>query len=216
MSIKNFGSNLTDDQALGIFRGDEQLQMLLVKRGRLLTMDETKETEIEVQDVLSEEIKPNSEIDAVVLFFPDLEIEPNDVISEANPVIGRDTLISGEISTEDDVDLFGVRLFSGQTLFADIDAEGIGSSLDSVLRLFDSEGNQLAVNDDSGDNRGDDDLDSSLKYTVDESGIYYVGVSSFANFDYDPINGGGDTGSSTGFYDLSLAEANFDSPFVYF
>ena len=186
--------------------------MLLVKRGRLLTMDETKETEVEVQDFLFEEIEPNSEIDAVILFFPDLGMEPNDVISKANPVRGRDTLISSEISTEDDVDLFGVRLFSGQTLFADIDAEGIGSSLDSVLRLFDSEGNQLAVNDDSGDN----DLDSSLKYTVDESGIYYVGVSSFANFDYDPISGGGDTGSSTGFYDLSLAKTNFDLPFAYF
>ena len=86
--------------------------------------------------------------------------EPNDTFLEANDT-GLTSDNSGNFVGEgfigdspnisrrqNDVDLFQVQLDLGDRLTIDIDAEINGSSLDSILRLFDSEGNEVAVNDD--------------------------------------------------------------------
>lgn len=99
---------------------------------------------------------------------------------------------------ENDVDLFELELDSGDQLIADIDASDIGSELDPILSVFDSSGFLVAQNDDFGS------LDSFIDFTAEFSDTYYVGVSSFANFDYDPFVEGSGVGGSSGFYDLSL------------
>src|SRR5436853_6620759 len=77
------------------------------------------------------------------------ESEPNDSIASANALSADDTA-TGTISLGGDVDLYKVDLAFGDTLTANIDADVNGSSLDSLLRLFDSTGNEFASNDDDG------------------------------------------------------------------
>ena len=140
--------------------------------------------------------------------------EPNDTILEAFDT-GLDSETSGvsmfrgrgrigdspNISSgENDVDLFELELDAGDSVTFDIDASENGSNLDPILRLFDSEGNEIAVNDDF------NSLDSFISFNADVSDTYYVGVSSFSNFNYDPFvaDSGFDSGGSTGRYTLKI------------
>ncbi|MDJ0597220.1 MAG: DVUA0089 family protein, partial [Pleurocapsa sp. MO_226.B13] len=136
--------------------------------------------------------------------------EPNDTIAEATDtgLFGEGTYnISTEIGNnpnlvapENDVDLFELYLDAGDRLVADIDAELIGSSLDPILTVFDSAGTLVAQNDDD-----DSSLDSLIDFTAGVGDTYYVGVSSYANFDYDPLIEDSGSGYSSGFYDLYLS-----------
>ena len=98
-----------------------------------------------------------------------------------------------------DVDLFELSLDTGDEFTADINSNGSG--LDSYLRLFDSDGYEIASNND-----GDiSDPDSLLSYSITSSGTYYLGVSSVGNEYYEPdYSGYADDGSTTGAYDLDL------------
>ena len=137
-------------------------------------------------------------------------MEPNDTLLTAAPtnINAGDTgefIFSGVIGDNpdlafgDDVDLFEVELSGNAGVFFDIDANEFGSFLDPILRLFDADGNELAVNDDS------DGLDSFIGFNPPSTGTYYVGVSGYSNFDYDPtVPGSGSGFNSTGFYDLII------------
>lgn len=137
-------------------------------------------------------------------------IEPNDTISEANNTnltsdnpgsffaegfIGDSPNITQE---SDDVDLLRVQVDQGDRLTIDIDADINASSLDSILRLFDSQGNEVAVNDDF------DSLDSFISFDASVSDTYFIGVSSFDNFDYDSTVAGSGSGFSLGEYDINI------------
>ena len=136
--------------------------------------------------------------------------EPNDTIPEAivTGIVpgGAAFTVSGEIGDnpdvpmESDVDMYRVDLKAGERVTVDIDAIAIGSMLDSVLRLFDAAGTELAVNDDS------DFLDSFIDFTVSFDDSYYVGVSSFNNFSYDPFveDSGTATSGSNGAYQITV------------
>ena len=151
-------------------------------------------------------------------FVPDVvATERNDSIRSANS-IELDSLspvvISGEIGdnprviSTNDVDLFEVKLNAGDTLLADIDAQLIGSSLNSVLSVFDINGNLLAQNDDNSfevEGVPVTEFDSYLPFTVVQDGTYYVGVSSSGNLDYNPTVPGSGTGNSSGSYRLELS-----------
>lgn len=131
-------------------------------------------------------------------------VEPNNTILNASDSgvsssEDRNATISSEINVDSDVDIYQFQLDAGDGIILDIDASEIGSSLDPILRLFDGSGNELAVNDDSSG------LDSLIGFAANTTGDYYVGVSSFANFNYDPINGGGSDGGSTGNYELNFS-----------
>lgn len=145
-------------------------------------------------------------VDNIQIGFDD-EIEPNDTIFDATPtdiVGGGEFSISTEIGDnpnlfpENEVDLFELFLDSGDRLIADIDAEFLGSQLDPILSVFDSTGSLVAQNDDF------NGLDSFIDFTAEFSDTYYVGVSSFSNFDYDPLIEGSGTGGSFGEYDLFI------------
>ncbi|MEM6716763.1 MAG: DVUA0089 family protein, partial [Cyanobacteria bacterium P01_C01_bin.147] len=118
----------------------------------------------------------------------------------------------------EDVDMYSVDLAAGDVLRLDIDARINRSSdeaPDTILRLFDADGNQLAQSD---DNFAPDELfaqgrqDSYLEFTAETAGTYFVGVSSFGNGEfgftnapYDPNVAGSGTGRSDGAYTLNLS-----------
>ena len=139
----------------------------------------------------------------------DGDVEPNDTIFDATytGLFGEGFYsVSTEIGDnlallpENDVDLFELWLDPGDRLIADIDAYEIGSSLDPILSVFNSTGDRppLDQNDDF------DGLDSFIDFTAGVGDYYYVGVSSYDNFDYDPLIEGSGTGFSSGFYDLYI------------
>ena len=136
------------------------------------------------------------------------DTDPDNTISEAINISGGEmTTISSAIDSPADVDLYQFQLDRGNTVILDIDAAISGSSLDSVLQLFDAEGNVITNNDDGTAEGESSSLDSLIEFTATADGTYYIGVSSFANFDYDPINGSNnfsnDLGSNIGNYDLT-------------
>lgn len=99
-----------------------------------------------------------------------VESEPNNDLNTAD-FINLGDQGTGTIDPANDVDVW---LFSAQLetiLDIDVDAVTLGSDLDALIGLIDSQGpTLLAVNDDS------EGLDSRLKYSVTHSAIYYVAV----------------------------------------
>ena len=120
----------------------------------------------------------------------------------------RSITVSDTIAPASDVDLYKFQLNAGDTVTLDIDAAIQESNLDSVLRLFDSTGNEI-INNDDGIASNDSSTDSLIEFTAEINGEYYIGVSSFPNFEYDPINGStnfsNDLGTSSGDYDLTIS-----------
>ena len=100
-----------------------------------------------------------------------------------------------------DVDMYRIRLETGQTLVIDVDARSLseGSTLDSFVRVFDSRGVQRRFNDDFGGS-----LDSRLVIRPQKAGVFFVGVSGFRNSTYDAKTGRAARDGSTGVYQLAL------------
>ncbi len=124
--------------------------------------------------------------------------------------------IGDESGTTVDADLFRVDLTAGQQLTADIDAQAVDSggslsSFNGFLRLFNSSGTLLASNDNGRDpETGVFGGDSLLTFTASVTGTYYLGVSSAANQNYDPITGNSSAvslgvSSETGDYQLQMS-----------
>ncbi|QDT92372.1 hypothetical protein Pan161_40390 [Gimesia algae] len=113
-----------------------------------------------------------------------------------------------------DVDMFKVYLEDGDTVRVDVDASQYRTYLDSTLRLFDADGNQLVTSD---LNAAPDEYifdetifyDSYLTYTAEGAGFYYIGLSSYANDVYDPeeteTTSPGVFPSEVGSYDLTIS-----------
>src|SRR5262245_38463910 len=94
----------------------------------------------------------------------------------------HDAELSHFLSTPEEVDLYSVTLQRGETLDASIDAQRAGSGLASLLRIFDAYGTPLALDNQQGG-------DPVLSFQAATAGIYYVGVSSAPNNNYDPAVG---------------------------
>ena len=120
--------------------------------------------------------------------------------------------------------MYSVELAAGDVLRIDTDAQQLDpDTVDTVVRIFDAEGNQVAQVD---DNNAPDEVftdigfDSYTEFTPDTAGTYYVGISSFGNasFDffvdddgtlendpYDPNEAGSGAGRSFGEYTLNMS-----------
>ena len=144
-----------------------------------------------------------------------LPIDTNDSIAEAaqlGAVSGTSITVSASLVTDIDVNMVGFSVASGQVVDFDIDTalNGLGG-LDSYIRLFNAQGQQLAFNNDAaapGENTVG--FDAYLRYTFITAGTYYLGVSNKNNVQFDPISGNGDTAGgfdSTGSYQLILQTA---------
>ncbi|RLG28434.1 hypothetical protein DRN98_09580, partial [Methanosarcinales archaeon] len=123
--------------------------------------------------------------------------EPNDTPGQATSIAYGDTLSDPDICPAGDVDYYAFVGNAGDVIAADIDAQAIGSSLDSYLYLYDTDGvTELTHNDDY------DGLDSRIEYTLPADGTYYLMVQEYNH----PTEGGPDY-----FYTLSLARVgDFD------
>ncbi len=106
------------------------------------------------------------------------ETEPNDDFMTANPIVLGDT-VGGDIDPVGDVDYFAIDLIAGERVDFDIDAFGIGSSADPVLKLYETDGVTLI---DISDNLVG--LDPRIVYEPITSGRFFVQVS-------DAVGGGG-------------------------
>ena len=78
------------------------------------------------------------------------ETEPNTSKTNANAV-ALPVIVNGHIDQPGDWDVFRFEGQAGQRVVAEVFARRLGSPVDSVLRLFDPAGKQLAVNDDRED-----------------------------------------------------------------
>ena len=99
-----------------------------------------------------------------------------------------------------DIDLYQFEVSDAGLFSAEILAErqANSSNLDSVLRLFDADGELVAQNDDYFSE------DSFVELSL-EPGTYFIGVSASGNDDYEPIIANtGIGGTSQGAYDLRL------------
>lgn len=92
-----------------------------------------------------------------------------------------------------DVDFWKIGFDESGILEIDLDAS---DNVDTVATLFDSEGNQLAVNDDS------DGLDPLLRYEISSDTDYYLGIAGYGN-EFDPFVLGSGSRGSTGDYTVS-------------
>ncbi|NCY02527.1 MAG: hypothetical protein EBX36_06345 [Planctomycetia bacterium] len=100
-----------------------------------------------------------------------------------------------------DVDLFKVVLRAGQSFTIDVDARSlpVPSTLDSVVRVFDVRGRELARNDDAGGS-----LDSLLSVVALTGGTFFVGISGYGNAAYSAIRAGSGRAGSTGTYEVAF------------
>ena len=108
------------------------------------------------------------------------------------------TPIGDGIFGSGDVDLYQISGITGSTFTAITSQPTVGAAMDTVLRLFNSAGVEVAVNNNFAG------LYSQINYTFPSTGVYYVGVSGAGNASYDPTVGGSGLPGSTGDYSLKL------------
>jgi bacillolysin len=124
--------------------------------------------------------------------------EPNNTPGQATPIGYGTTLTDPDICPAGDVDYYRFSGNAGDTIIADIDAQSIGSYLDSYLYLYNTDGStELTHSDDY------DGLDSRIVYVLPANGTYYLMVREYSH----PNEGGPDY-----FYTilLSLVPPPFD------
>ncbi len=111
-------------------------------------------------------------------------------------------VIKGTISSKKDADLFSFFWDSGRFKATTVD----GASFDTLLELFDSSGTVIALKDDS---KGT--AQSTINQFLD-TGEYFLGISSFPNFDLFGINYGTIIGFSSGDYSITLNKKTASIP----
>lgn len=142
----------------------------------------------------------------------------NDSISTATgtPVDGSNMSLNGSgvigdnlglaSALDSDVDMVRISLSRGATI-----AISAGSgSLDTYLRVFDSQGRELFSNDNFGGT-----TNSQITFTAADDGIYYVGVSASGNTNYlSTVYGTGIAGGTAGTYQLSIEVQRLFNPLI--
>jgi hypothetical protein len=231
-----FTINVTDITAVldlpvisdGEVEGLENAEFSLVEGTDYLINPDASEAIIAIADIPEQapapasEFKPNDTISEAI----DLNLNPENPNATISGSIHRSEPGKGfaeNIDFSEDVDFYTFNLEAGDTVKIDVDSipfevtrfEGVEQRLDSELRLFDSEGNELAsVNNGAAP---DEELsrDPYLEFTAKEAGSYYVGVSQLGNDDYDPnveSSGSGwifpEIGVFSGEYDLNVELAS--------
>lgn len=136
--------------------------------------------------------------------------EPNDTLTTATPVVFdasgqaryNGVTLGNSLSANPllDVDIYKITMPRGGLITAEVIAQRRPqpSGFDSVLRLFNARGEEIANNDQFFGQ------DAFIDFFVSTGGDYYVAVSGFGNSRYDPTRTGSGSAQSTGIYDLRL------------
>jgi hypothetical protein len=104
------------------------------------------------------------------------EREPNDGPKNALRV-KLPIIVNGRVDRPGDVDLVRFQGRAGEEIVAEVTARRLDSPLDSVLKLTDSTGKQLAANDDFEDKGAGlvtHQADSRISFKLPQNGTYYV------------------------------------------
>ncbi len=121
-----------------------------------------------------------SEVRYAVDALPDsTETEPNDASGDAQE-INFPLIVNGRIGRPGDVDMFRFEGQAGQDTVAEVYARRLDSPLDSVLRLIDSTGAVVALNDDHKDPEMGlitHQADSYVRVQLPKDGAYWVCLS---------------------------------------
>ncbi len=105
-----------------------------------------------------------------------LEQEPNNTLATAQPVT-LPIIVNGRIGQPGECDVFRIAGRAGDAIVAEVHARRLDSPLDSILKLTDADGKQLAFNDDYEDKGAGLDThfaDSFLAATLPAEGTYYL------------------------------------------
>ena len=104
------------------------------------------------------------------------EVEPNNTPQKAM-VLKLPVVVNGHIDKPGDWDVFKIDGHAGEEIVAEVFARRLDSPLDSILKLTDASGKQLAVNDDMED-KGSGLLthhaDSRIAFKLPANGTYYL------------------------------------------
>jgi hypothetical protein len=107
-----------------------------------------------------------------------LEQEPNNAPAHAQRV-SLPVIVNGRIDEAGDVDVFGFEGRAGDDIVAEVNARRLNSPLDSVLRLTDATGRQIAFNDDNEDKGAGLEThhaDSYLHAPLPTNGMFYLSL----------------------------------------
>jgi len=105
-----------------------------------------------------------------------LEQEPNNSPSKPQP-IPLPIIINGRVDQPGDADVFRFDGRAGEQIVAEVFARRLDSPLDSLLRLTDAQGKQIALNDDQedkGTGLNTHHADSYLRVTLPADGAYFL------------------------------------------
>ncbi len=98
---------------------------------------------------------------------------------------------AGFLAKADEVDLYKIHLDAGDRVTAAVSAQTSGSGLQSILRVFNAQGDPVALDDQEGG-------DPRLTFQAAMVGDYFVGVSASGNDNYNPIDPGQPSGNVEG------------------
>ncbi len=118
---------------------------------------------------------------------------PRDNIANSTSTRGRingGQTVNGTLDFPSDTDWYRIRLTEGQSYRFTLNSSGDEPVGDPLIRLRDSRGEEVAMDDDGGDG-----LNSYLEFTAPSTGNYFVEATSF-------------TGDATGGYTLSAREGD--------
>ncbi len=151
-------------------------------------------------------------LEARLVLAADIDDQISEIDISALGLLADTTTQSGSIGTvadeAADVDLFAIKVLAGEK--ATIDIDHTTPDFNSVLRVFDSGGRQIVMNDNAaapGETLG---TEAFATVTFSSAGTYYIGVSGFGNTAYLPTTGLGDRASSTGDYSITITPVDAD------
>lgn len=98
------------------------------------------------------------------------EMEPNPGFKQAQAIAIPQVVIGG-IENPGDVDVYAIDVQAGQKLELEVHAERLGSGLDALISIYDSQAQLIATHDDLPDSR-----DARLEVTVATAGKWFVVV----------------------------------------
>lgn len=152
------------------------------------------------------ELSPNTEDDGAIPLARDTGIAGSSGAIRTTGTIGDGPHGSAGSGTGD-FDFYKVEVQAGKQLVADIDGRGLA---DSIVEIWDADGNLLAGNDDENATTSD----SLLRFTAPETGVYYVEVAGYLSIPEDPFGSGSGPGAEAeGAYELTITSRTPDVDF---
>lgn len=141
----------------------------------------TRENKDEEPGIYPFSVRQAEQVSNIVPFAVDtlpecFEKEPNDQPKNAQP-LSLPVIVNGRIDAPDDWDVYSFEGRAGAQIVAEVYARRLNSALDSVLRLTDAAGRQIAMNDDFEDKGAGlttHQADSYLRATLPADGTYYL------------------------------------------